>query len=192
MNSYAIDLSGGFVGWPLADMPNLRKAIGYAVLFGKNVAFNPLFLSQDIAGAGSELQAPKNPANVDVPKNSPLCGQLTFDLDFALSNIGSFFDTVINGHILATQLVYDTNCQSVKEFVDKPYPIKGYIAIVSDEAGDPTKDLDGFTSFKFFSKDTGQVQRIFIGICNNSQTDFYTPFAGLGATFIDPQSITKG
>ena len=121
-------------------------------------------------------------------------GVLTFDLDFSLSNIPNFFDALTSNNVLAARtVVYDTKCQSVREYVDKPYPVQGYLA-VSMQTGSlsPVSDMDDFQ--RFYCLDSGgNLVTIYIGKCNASQTDFYKPFdkAGLETTIIDQEATIK-
>lgn len=199
MNSYAISLTGSSQGgYSEETMVKIRKALGYAVLFGQNVNFVPTMLAHEALVTGSPAFAkftlPDNYAGLG--SNSKLQQALgtlavvTFDLDFSLSNIADFWNIPQDGlGVIAVQTVYDTTCQSVKEYVDKPYAIKGYMAVCS--GFDASKDLDNFIRFRFYDGATDSINNIYIGKCNSSKTDFYTPFedkATGGFTLIDPNA----
>lgn len=190
MNTYAIDLSGASKGYDAANLAKLLKAVGYVFLFGKNVNLVPRFIGTltTKTGANPVDVTMGNPKSVTDPGYAPI---MTADLEFSLSNIPGFFDVPIahfHNTIVAQTVVYDTTCQGVREFVDKPYPVKGYFAIVSDAKGDPSKDLDNYTTFDYFDSTTSLCQKIYIGMVNSSKTDFYTPLSGLDAVLIDPNA----
>ena len=182
MNSYALNLSGYIPamatvgGLPNTVLPKLLKTLSYVAIYAKNVNFN----------------TPSTPNTSSAQAQTVAkCPSITFDLEFSLSNISQFFDQEIpvgepaNGTDLIPflQLRYDTSKQSTLEMVDKPYPVKGLLAVVMSQGGGaqtPVADLDNYQSMNVYVydpvSDTSTLETIYIGVCNSSQTEFYTPF----------------
>lgn len=110
-----------------------------------------------------------------VPSGTTGTPTILVDLGFSLSNLSAGAATYFQ------QLSYDTRCQGVNEYSDRPYAVKGYLAVVyerSTNVGNCNADLDDYERFTctINTGATPDVGAITIGVCNTSQTDFYTPF----------------
>lgn len=167
------------------EMEGYLKAVSYLVLFGDNVQMVPSFFRFAQIATPTTTSSP----NTDI----------LADLDFSLSNVELGTENVI-------PVTYDTTAQSVREFVDKPYAMKGYnVAVfVPADVVAPTKDLDDFIRYPIAyvgMRDSGgdndwilKTGHIYLGTCNASKTDFYTPFSteGLQTVFFDgKQALAK-
>jgi len=139
------------------DVKPYLKALSYALLWGQN----------DISVL-----------NFDIDSVNYSALGITTSLDFSLSNV-TLDPTYIQ------QVIYDTAFQGVREYLDKPYPIQGYMAIVIDTASDgtvydPTSDLDNYVKFPIVFRNTVGSSlyqaNVYVGVCNSSKTDYYTPF----------------
>lgn len=106
---------------------------------------------------------------------------LVFDLPFSLSNID---------HKVVKTAIYASSSQDVNEYSDRPYPKKGLLAVCSVSTADVSKaqkELDNYVKYtaKVNTGGTPVDRVILVGVCNNSQTEFYTPFNGLNAVFYE-------
>lgn len=109
---------------------------------------------------------------------------LKFQLPFALSNIS---DTTL------TEVLYDSSSQSVNEFSDRPFAMKGLICVISTLVADTDwkKDLDNYRSW-VVSADSGGTPvsyTIAIGILNSTLTESYTPLSSVATAvyYNDPK-----
>lgn len=132
---------------------------------------------------------------------------ITFSLPYSLSSVitedyvnqftkgytpmgSSFVPADTSLKIAFSESSYATNSQEVREYVDKPYPRKGYLVCFLIEKGDTDfrGDLDGYVKmpFSFYraEKDAQdkiefkvEKREIVFGYVNTSQTDFYKPLA---------------
>lgn len=98
-----------------------------------------------------------------------------FQMPFSLSNITD---------VSLTNKVYDSSAQGVNEYSDRPYALKGLVAVITSPVATTTwkKDLDNYISWEV-SCDSGGTPAVFtiaVGICNSSLTESYTPFATVG------------
>lgn len=101
---------------------------------------------------------------------------LRFELPFSLSNLST---------VQVSELVYDTQAQEVNEYSDKPYPVKGYLCVCYEKPaflGTTAPDMDNFIRLPYYDSALLTNNYIYIGICNASQTQFYTPFSGFAAS----------
>lgn len=117
-------------------------------------------------------------ANFDIVPDSNGMAQFRYDIPFSLSNI--------EGPGVKA-LSYDTRFQGVKEFLDKPYAVAGYVvSLIFDtkvaDAYDVNKDLDDFQRYQIGEDDDEGAAPIYlyIGICNGTLTDSYAPFGVVG------------
>lgn len=132
---------------------SLLRGIGLAYMFGSNFEAIPVTVSSSVGSC------------------------IVVDLPFSLSNLSS---TAVTTYL--TNLSYDTKTQGINEYSDKPYPVKGYLAVIFEAGsavGKSDADLDNYLRFPVTYNVGGTPVNgyIKIGLCNSSQTDFYTPFS---------------
>lgn len=207
MNGYILDLNGGANGIKRDDLPVLLKALGYMFLYGKNIT---VFNASATTGSGSLIGvAVGAPLTIDFGdfylasdtdnfgSQILTCPKISFELDFSLSNLtgldvpkSSFGD--FTKYYLGLQTWYDTSMQSVREFVDKPYPVKGYYAVATGSSDIP-KDLDNFIRINAYIENAAgsaaEVAPIYFGKLNSSKTDFYDPLKDSFNVIIDTKSV---
>lgn len=97
-----------------------------------------------------------------------------FKLPFALTNIS------VTG---LTNPVYDSSVQGVNEFSDRPFAMKGLIAVLSTLTTDTDwqKDVDNYRSWEI-SVDSGGTPVLYtiaIGVLTSTLTESYTPLSSV-------------
>lgn len=199
MNTYKLDLNGGGGGIQQTELPTVLKVLAYIAMFGQNVVFRNSNVNREEpvvpALVGDYVANPEE----DMLLVTPV---IIFDLPFSLSNITLLDQTATgvggNSYYLLQTVVYDSETQNVVEYVDKPYPVKGYLCVSMYDPqaiapkSQPEVDLDNFRRFNIAIDDglgVVQITQIFVGRCNSSKTDFYTPFENSPSVFFDMTKI---
>lgn len=157
MNSYVIDFPAG------------KSIVGDISLDSKANLDNGQMLASLVIG---NTVSPNFKVLESVSNDAEAYGiKLSFDLPFSLSNLDIL------------PISYDTRFQGVKEFLDKPYAVAGYVVgIMVDETVeghyDVAKDLDNFIKFKTAvpSGLTSKRVTVYLGIVNSTLTETYAPF----------------
>lgn len=148
-------------GIPLASpTQDYLRGIALMVIFGTNIDFI-------------------DERNYDLDRKGV---SIVADLPFAISNLS---EGAVNDDLRA--LTYNSMAQGVNDYSDKPYPVKGYLAVVSSLTTDWKKDMDNYITWKVQTNvDLGSTtHNIAVGFVNSSKTDFYTPFDGINAVFFE-------
>jgi len=194
MNAYGLDFTGISAPTSMdgALKSSVLKTLAYFALMGRGVKVNKKTI-------------------VDKVSTSVVTAlEIVADLDFSLSNVKfpqyathptQQAGSDVYRSPLFSELVYDTRFQSVREWIEKPYAVKGYVAMILVANGsslDFQKDFDQYTKMRLhttFSKDgLDEISYLdlYIGVCNAGKTDFYTPFgdiANSSIVFYDPSQV---
>lgn len=167
------------------------KSFAHCVLFGEDQRVQTMIVASGVA-AGFRSSKGSN---------------ITFSLPYSLSSVADekFInqftkanpDYGLNILLAETSITpafsessYATNSQEVREYVDKPYPRKGFLVCFLIDEGDTDYrgDLDGYVKVPFSYYQAIKVsdeatryeivrKEIVFGYVNSSQTDFYKPLA---------------
>lgn len=173
-----------------APTSNDLKGLGIGILFGSELVSEPVHSVPAVAVSGDdvnfvtgyEVGGASSSSGYTV---SRIVVRTTFSLDqYVGSNVN--------------KVAFNTRFSSTNEYSDKPYPVKGLLAVAyctGDKTGSVETNFDNYQRWLIgTTAGSDSTQHwLYVGIVNASKTDFFTPLAdaAVSVVFEIPGGVTS-